>query len=220
MIQSRNIVFNAGCSYALSKESLRRLVPVFESQAFQNPPAAIQRRGQSCLCLCINRRGAFEDPAMGICLHSLGIDPINTVDSQNRERFSPFKEGYHYGMGRGDWWYFKEKYEKIGLKTKCCSPNMISFHFYKDQPKKHYKEMHARYNIKEGEKYVSNSPIKNQRDVFKGQIKTFSVPQPPSRFLHSTNLTFEFDPWRNVKNIPKQQHIYIGPGNERTCYNC
>ncbi len=35
--QSRNIVFNAGGCYALSRESLRRVINIFESEAFLQP---------------------------------------------------------------------------------------------------------------------------------------------------------------------------------------
>eukprot|EP01083_Nonionella_stella_P150745 480731_1 len=203
--KSRNIVFNSGSCYALSRGALRKLVKVFESDTFQNPEPVRKKRGDSCKCLCMARPGAFEDPSMGICLHSIGIDPSNTLDQYNRERFSPFREKYHVKLKwKSSFWYFKLKPTNIGIKDECCAKHPISFHFYKHHQVKEFKSLHLKHNIEEG---VDG--------------KKFEIPLYPQPFLHRPDLNFSVDRWRNsYSSVTKGQLVYRGPGKEKSCWKC
>ena len=197
-------MFNSGSCYAISRGALSKMVEVFDSDSFQNPSAERLEKGQKCKCYCMHRKGAFEDPSMGICLHSVGIDPTNTLDRQYRERFSPFREKYHQKLKyKADFWYFKLKPKALGLLEECCAENSISIHFYKHQHAKDFIALHEKYNVEEGV-----------------EGKRFEVPQYPRPFLHQ-EVNFTVDKWRNsMKSRAYGQLVYKGPGNERECYRC
>ena len=85
--RSKNIVFNSGTCYALSRGSLEKLVTIFNTEAFLNDPQRKHRGKQ----FCVHRAGAEEDPTVGLCLRSLGVQPTNSLDNEFRERFLPFR---------------------------------------------------------------------------------------------------------------------------------
>ncbi|ETO23130.1 hypothetical protein RFI_14056 [Reticulomyxa filosa] len=187
-----NVVFNSGSCYALSKESLRRLTPIFSKPQFLYPDASRQERGTKCFCLCMHRRKAFEDPAMGVCLHSLGIDPINTMDEHLRERFSPLREQSVSSIKRkDDFWYWKWKHKNIKQGKDSITTYPISFHFYKDKPMTYFTQLHKKYNAPEG---VNGK-------IFKPPLIK------PQRFLHGA-LPFTIDQYRNTLNPPKDQEYF------------
>ena len=143
-----NLVFNAGSGHALSRGALRRLLDVFESDPFLDPK---RMDGP----ICTQRPGAAEDSSMGVCLHSIGIDPINTLDAQYRERFSIHRQDYLQSIkirpdDDDDDWYFMWKAEELGMGLDCCAPHMITFHGYKHDRVAEMRALHARYNVEEG----------------------------------------------------------------------
>ena len=143
---------------------------------------------------------------MGVCLHSIGIDPTNTLDANYRERFSPFREVYHHHLNRGikDVWYWKWKPSEIpwGL-NESMTVHPVSFHGYKHAQADELRELHEKYNVKEG-----------------ANGKSFEIPPPPKPFLHQ-KIDFEVDEWRNsVNGMIKDQLVYLGPGKERMCIKC
>merc|ERR1711971_656095 len=127
--EAKNVVFNAGSCYAISRGALKKLVGIFESDSF----LTTKKGHGSGATFCRKRRGDKEDASMGVCLHSVGIDPINTLDAQYRERFSLYREDYqrrhlHRGMNL---WYFAWRIDELGMKEQCCAEHMITFHGYK-----------------------------------------------------------------------------------------
>eukprot|EP01084_Bolivina_argentea_P010218 19027_1 len=203
--RTRNIVFNAGSCYVLSRGALKKLIKVFESNTFKNPSPTRKKKGENCKCLCMKRPGAFEDPSMGVCLHSIGIDPTNTLDKYNRERFSPFREKYHKRLKwKSSFWYFHLKPKQLGIKKECCAKHPISFHFYKHDKVKDFNELHIQYNIEQG---------------INGKV--FEIPQYPTRFKHRQDLNFSVDKWRNsFDSKVRGQLVYGGPGKEKMCWKC
>ena len=205
----RNVVFNAGSCYALSRGALLRLQRGFESASFESPSAKrrsldVQWRG----CLCVDRPGAYEDATMGICLRSIGISPTSTLDGQLRARFSPYRERYHRRLerqGREEHWFFKLQPERMGVLDECCAEHMVSFHYYKHEQVKLMAQLHARYNQAEGV-----------------EGKRFDVPQEARPFLHRAALNFSVDAWGNSLDSTdaarKGQLVYMGPGKERVCW--
>lgn len=176
-------------------------VGIFESDSFLH-------RDEPSLksWLCMDRTSLYDDNTIGVCLHSLGIDPINTLDREYRERFSLFSEKLHRKMSREsdpDMWYWKLKPFELKDGKNCCSPNAITFHDYKHQDADEFERLHLKYNVEEG---VGG--------------KVFEVPQPPQRFLHSP-LNFSIDEWRNsLSSKATEQLVYMGPGKERVCWKC
>ena len=219
--QGSNIVFNAGACYALSRGALKKLVTVFERDSFYE-----RKREVSRLWYCMDRGGQFEvfllfefyhfysfryptnhgqDPSMGICLRSIGINPTNTLDRNNRQRFSPFTHRFHEKFNRTERpteWYWKWKLQsKDG--TDCCAKHMISFHGYKHAQVEELKALHTKYNVEEG---VDG--------------KQFEIPQPPQLYLHE-ELDFEIDEWRNsMESFAIGQFVYQGPGRDHICWIC
>ena len=199
--KSRNVVFNAGSLYALSRGALRKLVTIFESESFE-------KHGRSTGSVyCRKRRGDKEDMTMGVCLHSVGIDPVNTLDARYRERFSLYREKYHRIGLRSkqlNEWYWLWRPEQLGMRNECCSDHMITFHGYKHDRVDDFKALHQKYNVEEG---VNG--------------KKFEIPEYPRPFLHS-EIDFVVDEWRNridgmafFQNRDKQL-VFQGPGRERT----
>ena len=140
---------------------------------------------------------------MGNCLHSLGIDPINTLDALYRERFSLHREDYLKQMTqRADDWYFSLKPNELRLGDDCCAPHMITYHGYKHDRADEMRALHTKYNVEEG---VDG--------------KRFGVPPYPRPFLHRP-IDFVTDEWRNsvegqFEPMQTGQLVYLGPGRER-----
>ena len=201
--KGHNIVFNAGACYAISRGALRELMPVFESDTFLNRTVG---KHQTKWAFCMDRDGPYEDPTMGVCLRSIGINPTNTLDEQYRERFSIFREGYHHKLSRkrsSDLWYWKWKPLELKDGRDCCSKHMISFHGYKHSQVGHLESLHERYNVEEG---VDG--------------KKFDVPSSPKMFLHQ-ELDFEVDQWMNSQSsFARGQLMYQGPFREKLCWKC
>ena len=200
--KQRNVVFNAGACYALSRGALEAVIPIFKTEPF-----LLRKAPKYAKWLCLQRDGPYEDHTMGVCLHSIGIDPVNTLDREYRERFSLFKESAHYDLKREtepNMWYWKEKPLELKEGEECCSDKMIAFHGYKHQEAvDSFKYLHEKYNIEEG---VDG--------------KVFEIPHPPQPFLHGP-LNFTVDEWRNaMTSKANDQLTYFGPGKERMCWKC
>lgn len=199
----KNVVFNSGTCYALSRGSLRKLYPMFSTSDFQN-----DKQRKHSKTFCVHRSGDQEDPTMGLCLRSIGINPTNTLDNQFRERFHTFRPGDHKKIQRERTWFWKHKHLNVGFGQNCCSPNAISFHNYKKNPSLQMKELDDIYNSV----FVVNGSEK--------VVKVFEVPMEGSTFLFNDKSAPVHDQWLNVKHIPRGQRIYKGVGNERYCHQC
>jgi len=200
---SSNIVFNSGSCYALSREAMRRLVPQFStiiSMASNEGPSQ-----------CIDRDGAGEDPTMGICLRAVGINPLNTLDEDLRNRFVTFQIADHQSKmwsrdprdGDSYYWRFRPFY--MGdTNTGCCSKNMIAAHSYKRQfATNNFPRLHKEWNQK---KDWDNLPL----------------PPRPRVFLFDPDMTrFEMDEFRNAINrVPRGQRIQIRKDKMNYCWKC
>ncbi|ETO18436.1 hypothetical protein RFI_18828 [Reticulomyxa filosa] len=152
---------------------------------------------------CVNRKGAEEDPTFGICLHSLGILPANTLDRSFRERFLPFRPGDHREkVPRTHTWFWTFKHPKVGALNECCSAAPISFHNYKRNAESSFQELSNLYNVPEG---------------VNGKI--FEVPNKPTPFLHD-DLPFQVDKYMNIPDPPRGQRIWKGPSVGMVCFQC
>lgn len=143
-----SIVFNAGGCYALSTRALQLLTPVFSSHDFIGNKDRL-RWSDQCHCICAHRPGAMEDPTIRICLHRFGIEPLNTLSHDLRERFSPFKKENMDRLGflnRTNWWYFKMKPSNLSLGSKSMVEHAISYHFYKKAPLHPFELLHKQFN--------------------------------------------------------------------------
>lgn len=185
--QSDNIVFNAGCAYVMSKESLTRLAPVLR----QMPTIE-----KNSLALCVDRAWAEEDVAIGVCLRGLGINPDNTLDAEGRQRFLPFRlEGHlrYEKEGRERDWYWKHKAKHDKGGKNCCVPHLITAHSFKGNGSREHGEFMKHHEI-----YHSGSEI-------------LEVPPQPRMFDYNSDTMDEpLDEWRNIRFPPKQQNVFKG----------
>lgn len=160
---------------------------------------------------CIDREGAGEDPTMGICLRQVGINPLNTLDENLRNRFLTFQTVDHETSmwshdprdGESYYWRFRPKHmgdTEIG----CCSENLIAAHNYKGaRGAKEFAKLHERYN--------------QPKDW-----DALPLPPRPRWFLYDPDsVRFKIDDFRNaIENIPHGQRIYAGPDEDNWCYQC
>jgi glycoprotein-N-acetylgalactosamine 3-beta-galactosyltransferase len=109
-------VFNSGgAGYILDKKALNVLATHLDSP------------------LCYpHQRGFWEDVNVAHCLKVAGnIEPYDTRDKLDRERFNPFTPGTHldYRIPKkeGDWYPKYNPFLKEGYD--CCSPGSVSFHY-------------------------------------------------------------------------------------------
>ena len=108
-------VFNSGgAGYILDKKALKILGENIDSP--------------KCYA---HQKGFWEDVNVAHCLRvSAKIEPYDTRDPQERERFHPFSPGQHltYRIPKNpDWYPQYNPYLKEGYD--CCSPESISFHY-------------------------------------------------------------------------------------------
>jgi len=108
-------VFNSGgAGYILDKKALKILGENIDSP--------------KCYA---HQKGFWEDVNVAHCLRaSASIEPYDTRDPQERERFHPFSPGQHltYRIPTNpDWYPQYNPYLKEGYD--CCSPESISFHY-------------------------------------------------------------------------------------------
>ena len=81
-----------------------------------------------------HKRTSEEDLMISRCLGHLGIHAIDSRDANGRERFHPFDPGSHYyfsGKARKKWYKKKSKEWGIIKGKKCCAPDSVSFHYFK-----------------------------------------------------------------------------------------
>ena len=234
--KSRNIVFNAGSCYALSRASLRVLTPVFSSSRFLRP----KRVDSRAVSLCIHRRGQFEDPSLGACLHMFGIEPLDTTTAQHRDRFSPLNEVGMFTLRKGDWWYFRHKPKEQALGPRAAATYPIAFHYYKQNSYYFFTTMSERHNIKECnlpglvewrlardfsrlETVLNTSSVMSTCDsgCSSDNVKVFQAPQQPKLFAYDKDsLKFEIDKYRNTLKPPREQLIPKGDMFHPYCFQC
>ena len=86
------------------------------------------------------RHVAWEDVEIAKCLaKTLGVEPEDTRDSSNRERFHPFDPGYML-MSSGrlqDWYYNYSKEWGVLPGVLCCAPDSVSFHYIRPAMARH-----------------------------------------------------------------------------------
>merc|ERR1712048_134518 len=164
----KNVVFNSGTCYGISRGSLRAVFPIFETDAFLNDPKRARSKSY-----CVHRRGDQEDPTMAICLRSLGINPTNTLDNEYRERFLTFRPPDHAKIPREGTWFWRHKHPKVGFGENCCSVNPISFHNFKKNAYLQFEEMDHKYNVAEGvDGKVFEVPMNRNNETFLFDEKT------------------------------------------------
>lgn len=194
-----NIVFNSGTCYALSRAVIKRVVPIFHDfPKFQAPRAPLQ---------CVDREGAGEDPAMSVCLRSIGINPLNTLDENLRNRFLIFRDTDHELMWRDTsreeaTWYWKYRPKYMGLG--CCSEYLISAHNFKLRGNDYHKEF-----LRLNRTYNS---AKNWDDI--------PLPPRPRWFLYNdVSVDFKFDEFRNALP-PRGQRVHLSEKFDFYCWEC
>ena len=194
--KNENIVFNSGSCYVLSKASIKKIGPYLS-----HLPTLDHKTGRSH---CIDRVGAGEDPTTAICLAGLGIRAGNTLDHEMRERFTIFKPEDHERIIREDTWYWKYKPNNIKLGKGCNSPYLAATHTYKRMP-----DMKKWFPIFQNE---YNQP-KNWSAI--------ALPPRPRVFLYEKDaIDFEMDEWRNTKNAPRGQRLFLNPKQAWQCWKC
>jgi hypothetical protein len=72
-----------------------------------------------------------EDLLVGLCLARAGVAPLNTADSDRRERFHWHRPGSEFdGAGR----LYKQLSVTSRTGVDCCSPQSVSFHYVSPPP--------------------------------------------------------------------------------------
>ena len=228
--ERRNIIFNAGACYGLSRGVLRKFaIEILSLSSFRNDNERNEDKWYSYdeypyedetkkrikwewRNYCVgNRKYAQEDPTMGICLRSIGINPINTLDYDHdnnvfTQRFHIFRPSDLSKIKWEDSWFWRYKDKRIGDGDNCCSKYSISFHSYKTHRSdtlKNFKELDDKYNIK------------NLNKIYKIPWK-----DPPSLFLYDDQTAPKHDEYFNFINPPNGQRIYKGANNTRFCHKC
>eukprot|EP01083_Nonionella_stella_P025176 69348_1 len=188
--RTKNIVSNAGGVFALSQGSIAKLHRIFKTDEFLNGPRSERR--------CTAYGSRFDDVHLALCLKSIGVFPINSLDEHYRARWSIFQESrLRVHAFETTEWYWIDRFEHTGIKRNCCATHPIAFHYYKTIETRRSDYMHL------DEKYTEKS-----RDNW------FNHPLPPqpTTFLFNTSFT-EFDEYFNVKNPPPRQKIWKGIDN-------
>lgn len=217
--QRRNIIFNAGACYALSRATLLALKEseIFESEAFLRddqrsrdiPEQRIEWRDY-----CVDRRYAQEDPTIGICLKSIGIWPMNSLDNQFRQRFhifSPTDLGEK--IEKEDTWFWRWKYEKIGVKENCCSPKSISFHSYKSS-----QTMVEKFKLLD-EQFNNDRNFEIPKYEYHHRLQPIIERKNDSIFYFDEKTAPKHDRYFNNDHPPKGQRIFKN-GQKRYCHQC
>merc|ERR1719336_1997925 len=133
-----------------------------------------------------------------------------------RNRFLTFRDTDHASrmwsrdprdkMGDEDSYYWRYHPKHMGdTHTGCCTEYLIAAHNYK---------MGAGDFDKE---YVRLNEEHNKPKDW----DTLPLPPRPRLFLYDPEkATFEFDRYRNTRNIPAGQRIYFGEDYKWYCWNC
>ena len=120
----QKVLFNSGgAGYTLSRAALRGYDAHFNdprcNPTLHTPP---------------------EDVQIAKCLaKTLGVEPEDTRDSSDRERFHPFDPGYML-MSSGrlqDWYYNYSKEWGVLPGVLCCAPDSVSFHYIRPAMARH-----------------------------------------------------------------------------------
>jgi hypothetical protein len=123
---TENVKFNIGAGYIISRAVVRVLGEKFDHMRMNVGQTAGKH-------ICVDREGAGEDPTMSICLRDIGVLADNSLDSQGRQRFGPFKVIDHLNTPRvHEDWYWATKPRDMGVKRNCCSAFPVMFHNYKE----------------------------------------------------------------------------------------
>jgi len=199
-----NIIFNSGICYALSRGTLQLI-----GQKFHPMPSMKARQGPAH---CVDREGAGEDPTMGICVRGMGINPINTLDENLRNRFIIFRDTDHesrmwsHDPRDGDSYYWKYRPRFMGdSHTGCCSENLIAAHNYKmgdGDSSREYKRLNITHNTPK-------------------DWDSMPLPPRPRIFLYDEEaVSFKIDEFRNSPRIPSGQRVHFNETIDWYCWKC
>eukprot|EP00494_Astrolonche_serrata_P017917 UN18107 len=129
----------------MSKGAVFRLKPVLES--LRTTGSSIAGKAQ-----CIDRPGASEDRTLAVCLRQIGINPLNTLDENLRNRFLTFRVEDHdqsmwsHDPRDGDSYYWKYKPKYMGdTEIGAVSEHLISSHGHRGPVKEMFIRMHEKY---------------------------------------------------------------------------
>eukprot|EP01083_Nonionella_stella_P145603 456574_1 len=191
--RTRNYVFNAGGIFALSRGAIRKLVRVFKTTEFIN--------GSYSEINCTSYSSWHDDTHLGICLKSIGIFPVNTLDEQHRLRWSianyRMMERIDLRNKMGHAWYFKDRFEISPIKANSYATYPIAFHWFKDvaQRNKWYPRLDEMFS-----------------QTSRYNWSNMSAPQRPTTFLF--NASFDgMDGYFNVAHPPPGQKQWKGVDN-------
>jgi len=159
----------------------------------------------------VDRKGAGEDPTLGVCLRGIGINPLNTLDENLRNRFLMHRDTDHESkIWRNDprhpddyYWHYRPKFmgdAAIG----CCSEHLISAHSFK-QKVPDYREQFLRLNR-------TYNRAKNWDEI--------PLPPRPRWFLYDdASVNFEIDEFRNALP-PRGQRVHLSEKYDFYCWDC
>ncbi|XP_074543047.1 glycoprotein-N-acetylgalactosamine 3-beta-galactosyltransferase 1-like isoform X2 [Halichoeres trimaculatus] len=103
---------SGGAGYALSKEALRRFVKGFDSG--------------ECTHFSV-----IEDLALGKCMETMKVEPVDTRDDRGRQTFHAFPPDHHLGrqfLRPKPWFLVYDTYQPVEGPG-CCSDLAVSFHY-------------------------------------------------------------------------------------------
>jgi len=119
----------SGVLTAFSRETVRRLLPLYENMPREYGPRSQFKSGR-----CVDREGATEERTAALCLKSIGILPEPAYDSRLRERVLPLGLPFTITYPRKantTGWYWHHKVPETPDRERCCAPDMWGTHGYK-----------------------------------------------------------------------------------------
>eukprot|EP01083_Nonionella_stella_P076201 207513_1 len=191
----KNIVFNAGGVFGLSRSAIEKLGKIYSTKEFLYSNKI--NKDVDSLSLCNDHPAWDDDVLLAGCLKTVGVFPVNMLDDQYKTRWSCFSHTHWPLLQFGNMWYFDNRFENISMGADSLSSRMIAFHGYKD-----HKTNKPRYAFS----YLDQKYKQSESEMSR------AVPAKPTTFLFSTNWT-AFDQYFNVDRPPKHQKIWKGVDN-------
>lgn len=145
---------SGGAGYVLSKEALRRFVKGFQTG--------------EC-----THFSTIEDMALGKCMETMKVEPVDTRDMKGRQTFHPFPLDHYIirQLPRPRPWHMIYDYYFPNEGPNCCSDFIVSFHYIYavQQYVLEYLTYHLRpygyqYRFRPDETVETNNKTKNKED--------------------------------------------------------